>query len=197
MGPFFFRSKIRTFTTRTSKLRNMKYFNILLAVFALTIACKEGAPKAEVEDQAADSQIGSDSQSEDAADYGKLEGATAELNAVQAGELFKGLSPADTLQTRFRAEVLEVCQAKGCWMRLALPDSQSVMVRFKDYGFFVPKDLAGTEVLVEGKAFISEVAEDERRHLAEDGGATPSELEAIQGAAKELGFEANGVRVFR
>lgn len=175
----------------------MKYFNILLAVFALTIACKDGVAKAEAEVEATESQINSDSQSEDAAVYGTIEGTTAKLNSSQAGELFKGLSPADTLQASFRAEVLEVCQAKGCWMRLALPDSQSVMVRFKDYGFFVPKDLAGTEVLVEGKAFISEVPEDQRKHLAEDAGATPSELEAIRGAAQELGFEANGVRLYR
>ena len=175
----------------------MKYFNILLTVFALNIACKDGATKAEAEAQEVEPQLKADSQSEDTAVYGSLEGNAEVFDAGQAGKLFQELSPSDTLRTSFKAEVLEVCQAKGCWMRLALADSQQVMVRFKDYGFFVPKDLAGNQVLVEGKAFISEVPEAERRHLAEDGGATAGELEAIEGTSREFGFEANGVRVYR
>ncbi len=127
--------------------------------------------------------------------YGERPDAGSVLLATQLHDNFKEIQLADTLQTAFKAEVLEVCQAKGCWMRLALPEGEEVMVRFKDYGFFVPKDLAGSEVLVQGRAFISEVSEEDRRHLAEDGGATAAEINAIQGTAREYGFEASGVQV--
>ncbi|MDG1572303.1 DUF4920 domain-containing protein [Robiginitalea sp. M366] len=118
----------------------------------------------------------------------------AVLDAARAAALFGNLSATDTLQTTFEAEVLEVCQAKGCWMKLALPGQDPVMVRFKDYGFFVPKDLAGTRVTVSGKAFVSEVSEADRRHLAQDAGAPEEEVLALVGPVKEAGFEADGVR---
>lgn len=127
--------------------------------------------------------------------FGERPDAEAVLVAAEIRENFKEIQVSDTLQTAFKAEVLEVCQAKGCWMRLALPEGEEVMVRFKDYGFFVPKDLAGSEVLVQGLAFISEVSEEDRKHLAEDGGATAEEISAIVGPAREYGFEASGVRV--
>lgn len=127
--------------------------------------------------------------------FGTPPAQTAGLQSDEALEVFNGMGKGDTLQTAFRAEVLEVCQAKGCWMRLALPEDQQVMVRFRDYGFFVPKDLAGNTVLVEGLAFISEVSEEERRHLAEDAGLSGEALAAVKGPTREYGFEATGVRL--
>ena len=127
--------------------------------------------------------------------YGERPDAQTVLMAAEFRDSFEEINPTDTLRTAFRAEVLEVCQAKGCWMRLALPQGEAVMVRFKDYGFFVPKDLAGSEVIVQGRAFISEVSEADRKHLAEDGGATADEISAIQGSVREYGFEASGVQV--
>ena len=86
---------------------------------------------------------------------------------------------------------------KGCWMRVEMPGEETVMVRFKDYGFFVPKDIAGKRVLVEGKAFVSEVDEAERRHMAEDAGKPDSLIAKITGSEMQKGFEASGVRIFR
>ena len=110
---------------------------------------------------------------------------------------FSQLQPGDTLSTRFEAEVVSVCQMKGCWMRLKVPGDETVMVRFKDYGFFVPKDIAGKRVLVEGKAFVSEVDEAERKHMAEDAGQPDSLIAKISGPEMQKGFEASGVRIFR
>ncbi|MBC2839897.1 DUF4920 domain-containing protein [Robiginitalea sp. SC105] len=120
----------------------------------------------------------------------------APMDADRAADFFASLQPADTLDAVFRARVVDVCQAKGCWMRLELPEGREVMVRFKDYGFFVPMDIAGREVVVGGKAFISEVSEAERRHLAEDAGLPEAEVMAITGPAREPGFVAEGVRIF-
>ena len=119
------------------------------------------------------------------------------LDPAAASELFQALAATDTVQTGFKAKVLEVCQMKGCWMRVELAQEQTVMVRFKDYGFFVPKDIAGSEVWMEGKAFISEVPEGERRHLARDAGRTEQEVMAIRGPERAPEFEASGVRIIQ
>ena len=119
------------------------------------------------------------------------------LGPEAATNLFQSLAAADTVQTGFKAKVLEVCQMKGCWMRVELAHEQSVMVRFKDYGFFVPKNIAGREVWLEGKAFVSEMTEDVRRHLARDAGKSEKEVMAIHGSENAPEFEASGVRIIQ
>ncbi len=81
---------------------------------------------------------------------------------------YKTMNTGDSINSKIIAEVNEVCQAKGCWMRLNLDDENEVMVKFKDYGFFVPKDISGKKVIINGKAFVKEVSVDEQRHYAED-----------------------------
>ena len=55
-------------------------------------------------------------------------------------------------------------------MNLDLKNDKQVMVRFKNYGFFVPKDIEGKDVIVEGKAFIDILSIDELKHYAFDAG---------------------------
>lgn len=68
-------------------------------------------------------------------------------------------------------------------------------VRFEDYAFFVPKDLGGREVVVTGTARRRVQTVAERRHYAEDAGASPAEVEAIDTPLDEVAFTATGVRV--
>ena len=53
---------------------------------------------------------------------------------------FADLKEGDTLEVKFKSEINEVCQKKGCWMTLDLADDKEAFVKFKDYGFFVPKN---------------------------------------------------------
>lgn len=71
---------------------------------------------------------------------------------------------------KVRGVVDEVCQMKGCWMTLKTESGSTVRVRFKDYGFFVPKDISGKEVIVEGVANKELLDEETAKHYAEDGG---------------------------
>ena len=48
------------------------------------------------------------------------------------------------------ANVARVCQERGCWLALNADNGEELIVRFKDYAFFVPKDLAGKRVKVQG-----------------------------------------------
>jgi len=114
------------------------------------------------------------------------------LSKEETISLFKNLKVGDTAFAKFETKVNEVCQTKGCWMRLDLGDDE-VMVKFKDYGFFMPKNIAGKEVIVNGKAFISEVSVEEQRHYAEDAGKSNDEIAAITKVEKTLSFEADGV----
>jgi hypothetical protein len=70
-----------------------------------------------------------------------------------------------------------------------------VMVKFKDYGFFMPKNIAGEEVIVEGVAFVEEVSVDEQRHYAEDAGKSPDEIAEITEPKRTLSFISSGVLI--
>ena len=100
----------------------------------------------------------------------------------------------DTLQLTLKGTIKEVCTKKGCWMTLSLENDSEMMVRFKDYGFFVPLDASG-EVLIHGKAFISETSVDDLRHYAEDAGASDDKIAAITTPKTSYNFEADGVLI--
>jgi len=140
-------------------------------------------------------------------DTGAVDGAKAEMtkltfgetinasNAVSYDDLSSQMKSADSLAVKVKATVNEVCQAKGCWMTLSSPDSKAeeMMVKFKDYGFFVPKDISGREVIIEGHAFREVTSVDELRHYAEDAGKTKEEVEKITEPKEEFKFLASGV----
>lgn len=110
-------------------------------------------------------------------------------------DLYNGLTSGETLRAKFTGKVKEVCQAKGCWMKLELTDGNEAMVRFKDYAFFMPKDIAGKHVTVDGIAFAEEMSIEDQKHYAKDGGATKEQLEKITMPKKTYSFEASGVLI--
>ena len=50
-------------------------------------------------------------------------------------------------------EIIEVCQKKGCWTVIRQGD-EHVRVRFKDYGFFLPKDCVGAKAYAQGSVSV-------------------------------------------
>lgn len=62
-----------------------------------------------------------------------------------------------------------VCQARGCWFTLADPAVQQVVrIRMQDYGFFVPRNAMGMNVVFEGTLEREEVPQDVAQHYADD-----------------------------
>ena len=59
--------------------------------------------------------------------------------------------------------------------------------------FFMPKNIADKEVIVNGKAFVSEVSIEEQRHYAVDAGKSEDEIAKIIEVKKTLSLEADGV----
>lgn len=119
-------------------------------------------------------------------------------DALQSNSMvkhYKEMNVGDSINAKIIAKVSSVCQTKGCWMTLNLEDGNDVMVKFKDYSFFVPKDIAGKDVIVNGKAFVNVVSVDEQRHYAEDAGKTKEAIAQITEPQKTYSFEADGVLV--
>ncbi len=127
------------------------------------------------------------------ASFGKEIIADDAIAATSMASHYKTMNAGDSINSKMMAKVTSVCQAKGCWMTLDLEDGNEVMVRFKDYGFFVPKDITGKEVIVNGKAYIKDVLIDELKHYAEDAGKSAKDVEAITEAKRTYSFEADGV----
>lgn len=113
--------------------------------------------------------------------------------AVTVEELLAMMVDSDSVNAKVMATATDVCAKKGCWMKVALPDSSEMRITFKDYGFFVPKDIAGKQVIFEGYAKLDVTSVDDLRHFAEDAGKTPEEIAAITEDEKAIVFEATGV----
>ena len=105
---------------------------------------------------------------------------------------FSTMKKTDTLFTKVQGTIKDVCTKKGCWMTLDLGDEKDLMVRFKDYGFFMPLDAKG-DVIINGFATIAETSVEDLKHYAEDAGASELEIEAIVAPELTYSFEADGV----
>ncbi|WP_236564857.1 DUF4920 domain-containing protein [Flavobacterium sp. MK4S-17] len=119
-------------------------------------------------------------------------------NALSKEEMlkkYKNLKPGDTINVKFKSTVQDVCQKKGCWMKLELPNGKDSFVRFKDYGFFVPLNAATHEAVVSGKAFINEISVAELKHYAKDGGKPQEEIDKITQPKVTYAFQADGVLI--
>ena len=162
----------------------MKNALVAFVCLFISISCKEKAePQKETNEVISYASFGKKIIDDDAIP------ATAMVNH------YKTMSVGDSINSKMIAKVTNVCQAKGCWMTLNLEDGNEVMVKFKDYGFFMPKDITGKEVIVNGKAYVNEVSVDEQRHYAEDAGKTPEDIASITEPKKTYSFEADGVLV--
>ena len=90
-------------------------------------------------------------------------------------------------------EILSSCPMKGCWMKIRA-EKDTILVRFKDYGFFVPKaEIEGDKAIINGKMSIETLSVDLLRHYAEDAGKSKDEIEKITKPEVSLTFLADGV----
>ncbi|MBT8299118.1 MAG: DUF4920 domain-containing protein [Maribacter sp.] len=163
----------------------MKGFNILVVFLVLVFSCKGQESKQEDVSKVQDPQV--------LTSFGDKIVADGSVSSLEMTKNYNSMAVADTLQSKFKAVVKEVCQEKGCWMKVELDGGEEAMVRFKDYGFFMPKDIAGKEVIVNGLAFVEEMSVEDQRHYAEDGGKSEEEIAKITKPKKTFGFEADGV----
>tara|TARA_B100000767_G_scaffold50343_1_gene45469 strand:- start:1379 stop:1840 length:462 start_codon:yes stop_codon:yes gene_type:complete len=93
-------------------------------------------------------------------------------------------------------EITQTCAKKGCWMDVKVSEQDTLMVRFKDYGFFVPKEgVEGLRTVVKGKAKMDTISVEMLRHYAEDAGDSEEEILNIMEPKYVLEFIAEGVLI--
>jgi len=115
--------------------------------------------------------------------------------AVKLAELLAKPQGHDGKTVRVEGQVRKACQKKGCWMELAEgAKGAGVRVTFKDYGFFVPLDSAGSSARVEGVVKVSELSEDMAKHYEAEGAIVPR---GADGKPREVQLVATGVELRR
>jgi hypothetical protein len=117
------------------------------------------------------------------------------------------LSLADVLASpeRFRDQAITVeghvrsaCTRRGCWMEVAEsadPKLPGCRVTFKDYGFFVPTDSAGSRAKVQGTLGVDTLPPERVAHLESEGGQFSHKNP--DGSVAELRLVASGVEPWR
>ena len=94
-----------------------------------------------------------------------------------------------------KGKILSTCPMKGCWMNM-LVSNDTVLVRFKDYGFFVPKKgVEGSSAIVNGFLSVDTLSVAQLRHYAEDAGKKNEEIMKIKKPKITLSFLADGVAI--
>ena len=119
-----------------------------------------------------------------------------ESDIEELAVLHQKIAEQDSAITKVQGIIVQTCQAKGCWMKVAMADGDTLRVTFKDYGFFVPKSgMEGKQVVFEGLAKKDVTSIATLQHYAKDGGATKEEIAMITEPEQELNFIASGVMI--
>ena len=115
--------------------------------------------------------------------------------AISYDALLTKMTAVDSLNAKVTGKVSAVCKAKGCWMTMISekPGQPDMRVTFKDYAFFMPKDIVGKTVVVDGYALVETISVADQRHYAEDAGQSKEEIAKITTPRREMTFEAAGV----
>ena len=112
---------------------------------------------------------------------------------INISEVKNSISQNGKITTKIQGEILATCAKKGCWMKLKT-DEDTLMVRFKDYGFFVPKEgVEGRNAIIQGEAYYDTLTVELLQHYAQDAGKSEEEILSITEPEYNFLFEASGV----
>ena len=97
--------------------------------------------------------------------------------------------------TNISGQIIDVCPKKGCWMNVKV-NTDTVFVKFKDYGFFVPKTgIEGKQILMSGNIFRDTISVERLRHYAEDAKKSKEEIELIKVPEYKINMIASAVAI--
>jgi hypothetical protein len=116
--------------------------------------------------------------------------------AMSTADFVQKMQSTDSLATKLECEIITSCTVKGCWMDVKMPDGSPMKVKFKDYGFFVPKKgLEGKKAVLQGYATRETLTVEMQRHYAEDAGKSKEEIARITEPKYTMFFLADGVLI--
>lgn len=125
--------------------------------------------------------------------FGEKISADDAISRQALSKKFDKLKSNDTINVKFTGKIGKVCQKKGCWIQVPLDDEKQTFVKFKDYAFFMPFNSAGSEVILNGKAFVKEISVKQLQHYAKDAGKSDEEIAKITKPKITYSFIADGV----
>lgn len=130
--------------------------------------------------------------------YGKslmVKKATPIAELLGKPELFEGQ------KVLLEGEITEVCQKKGCWIKLKDASSETeIQVKVEDDVIVFPKDGKGKKVRAEGVVSVTVLTEEERRakaeHEAEEQGKLKEfDASKIVGSVTVVRIEGEGAEI--
>ena len=151
---------------RSLKTKNMKYLILSFSFLLFILSCQNAETKTSSKTEMPTFEMYGDSNM-------TLDG------SIDIKSLMNLLKDNDSVDVKLKAEVTGVCKKKGCWMDVKLDDSTTMLVRFKDYGFFVPMDCEGKHATIQGQVKKTTHSVEWLRHKAEDAGKSIEEIENI------------------
>jgi hypothetical protein len=173
----------------------------LVAVPLLALAAEPAAPAAPQPAKSSEADCHHAPQAEAAAPKGGWTLTRGEpvkgTASVKLAELLATPQAHDGKTVVLEGQVRKACAQKGCWMELATAQDAKgpgVRVTFKDYGFFVPLDSAGSVARVEGVVKVAELSDDRAKHYESEGAIVPR---GTDGKAREVQLVASGVELRR
>ncbi len=92
-------------------------------------------------------------------------------NSISLSELIEKSEKYQDQEVLVETRITKVCQKKGCFF-VATEGATTARISFKDYGFFIPTDAGGKDVLLLGTFSKTSVSEKEAEHFASDLGET-------------------------
>lgn len=119
-------------------------------------------------------------------------------DAIEVGRLLREKEAFNGQRVLVTGTVREVCVHKGCWITMGDAGSnETVFVKFTCplEGRLVPVNAVGHQATVEGTLTVEEVTEEEARHTAEDGGASPDDIAKIVGPQKRIRIAAPSAKI--
>ena len=123
--------------------------------------------------------------------YGELFEFSESINYNLEKDIFLNSSS----KVKIEGEILSSCPMKGCWMRISV-EKDTVLVRFKDYGFFVPKSgIQGKSTIINGSLSVDTLSIAQLQHYAEDAGKSKKEIALITKPEVTISFLADGVLI--
>ena len=78
-------------------------------------------------------------------------------------------------------EIAQVCQRMGCWMEITAGEGgEAVRVPMAGHSFFLPRDVAGRQAVVEGTVAVAALDEATAEHLREEGAQATDQALSIE-----------------
>ena len=126
-------------------------------------------------------------------------GLTDAIAKVESGEEAVDLDMGEgnvvkAVEMKVEGTVSEVCKKAGCWLRIATEEGEEMFIN-TNHDFFVPVEMIGKTVVVEGAAFKTITTVEELRHYAEDDEKSAEEIAAITEPVSEYELHAKGLVV--